>query len=585
MALLDNQISNKGFWLTDDESGHCFDAPLAEQLKHLFKHHNVIDLGCGPGYYTKYFLENNIPCEGWDGNPNTPTISNGLCKVADLTHKQAFEKKNWVLSLEVGEHIPKEHESMFVQNLIDHATEGIVLSWAIPNQPGDGHVNCQSNEYVVSLLQKHGYILDIATTIRMREAAELWWFKNTVMCFRKNYMPKITFCIPSKSNVRYLKTCLPSIRENAFRKDHDIIVFVDSDEDGTVEWLESVKDQYNVDYYVNPNLGKSLYGIGKAYDYCIEKAETDVFMIFHADMMLGEDADLKAYQNLTGNSVVCSTRIEPPLHPNNGEKVLMDFGIWPEDFKKDEFNAYVKTQLNNRKYTDGIFAPWMMHKSDFLAMGGHDIILKSAREDSDIFNRLQLAGYLFIQPWNSLVYHLTGRGGQFQHGTVSQVEEQKSVEWQKLMNNSTREFIRKWGTSVKHTALMKPIVSPKYDMGFVVTNCGLSLLEALEPWCSTIYLKDDHDLIAPDYINREQPNTAYNLQDRIKPYDNEKQNEILVSFDASKIDDSSFQLLQQLPDIIKDSGEIGSFELGIFAIDIINMNEYQNNHITCNTTS
>jgi hypothetical protein len=44
-------------------------------------------------------------------------------------------------------------------------------------------------------------------------------------------------------------------------------------------------------------------------------------MIFHADMMLGKDADLKAYQHLKPKTVVCSTRIEPPLHPNNGEKI------------------------------------------------------------------------------------------------------------------------------------------------------------------------------------------------------------------------------------------------------------------------
>ena len=72
-------------------------------------------------------------------------------------------------------------------------------------------------------------------------------------------MEKITFCIPSKSNLRYLKTCIPSIRENAYRKDHDIIVFVDSDEDGTIEWLKQVKDQYNLIYYINPDLGEKLY--------------------------------------------------------------------------------------------------------------------------------------------------------------------------------------------------------------------------------------------------------------------------------------------------------------------------------------
>ena len=154
-------------------------------------------------------------------------------------------------------------------------------------------------------------------------------------------MEKITFCIPSRTNLRYLKTCIPSIRKNAYRKDHDIIIFVDSDEDGTIEWLEQVKDQYNLSYHVNPELGKHLYGIGKAYDYCIEKSTTDIFMIFHADMMLGKDADLNAYKHLKNKIAVCATRIEPPIHPNAGEKILQDFGMWPEEFKENEFGEYV----------------------------------------------------------------------------------------------------------------------------------------------------------------------------------------------------------------------------------------------------
>ena len=142
-------------------------------------------------------------------------------------------------------------------------------------------------------------------------------------------MKKITFCIPSKSNLRYLKTCIPSIRKNSYKNNHEIIIFVDQDEDGTVKWLEEVKDKYNIQYYVNPKLGKELYGIGRAYDYCIEKSTTDIFMIFHADMMLGKNADLNAYNRLKQKTVVCSTRVEPPIHPNAGEKILIDFGMYP----------------------------------------------------------------------------------------------------------------------------------------------------------------------------------------------------------------------------------------------------------------
>ena len=83
-------------------------------------------------------------------------------------------------------------------------------------------------------------------------------------------MDKITFCIPSKNNRRYLEACIPSIRKNSFRDDHDIIVFVDADNDGTVEWLESVREKYNVSYTINDS--GQLYGIGKAYDHCIKES-------------------------------------------------------------------------------------------------------------------------------------------------------------------------------------------------------------------------------------------------------------------------------------------------------------------------
>ena len=378
-------------------------------------------------------------------------------------------------------------------------------------------------------------------------------------------MDKITFCIPSKTNLRYLKTCIPSIRENAFRKDHEIIVFVDSDDDGTIEWLEQVKDQYNLTYYVNPDLGKRLFGIGKAYDYCIEKSTTDIFMIFHADMMLGKDADLKAYNYLKSKTVVCSTRIEPPIHPNDGEKIQIDFGMWPEEFKKDEFNKYVESQLNETKTTNGIFAPWMMYRDEFLAIGGHDAIMHSCREDSDVFNRMKLDGFKFIQSWNSLVYHLTGRGAGSFGG-----DEKRHEQWKRDMNNSTKEFIRKWGSNVKHSPLMEPIISPKYNIGFVVNNCNLQLLEVLEPWCDNIYVDCEIEL----YITKEQPNTKFNLKDRIKSI-KDKSNNVVIEFDATKLTNENFQLLQQLPEIIQESGEIGEFELDIFKITINSLETYE----------
>ena len=263
-------------------------------------------------------------------------------------------------------------------------------------------------------------------------------------------MEKITFCIPSKNNLRYLKTCLPSIRKNASRNDHDIIVFVDSDNDGTVEWLKENAEQYNVTYYINPELGTRLFGIGKAYDFCIENSKTDVCMIFHADMMLGKDADVNAFKHLGPKKVVCSTRIEPPLHPPGPEKITLAWGNEVEDYVYEDCKNYFLEleAIHKNKTTNGIFAPWCMYKSDYLAIGGHDeLFAPQSKEDSDLFNRFVLNGYNVIQSWDGLVYHFTSRGSRF-NKHAGGAAGKNSNEWIETTTNNGRNFVRKWGMPI-----------------------------------------------------------------------------------------------------------------------------------------
>jgi hypothetical protein len=248
--------------------------------------------------------------------------------------------------------------------------------------------------------------------------------------------------------------------------------------------------------------------------------------------------------------------------------------MWPEEFKKEEFNQYVLEHLDDRKFTNGIFAPWMMYKDEFLAIGGHDPIMHSCREDSDVFNRMKLAGFSFIQPWNSLVYHLTGRGAGSFEG-----DEKRHEQWKRDMNNSTKEFIRKWGSSVKHTPLMDPIVTPKYNIAFIVHNCTLQLLEILEPWCDRIYTNEKYTVGRMwDYVETEQSNTSFDLSKRVLTIENNDpiaENNIVVEFDATKLNNDNFQIIQQLPEVIQESGEIGEFELDIFKITIKDMTTYE----------
>ena len=150
-----------------------------------------------------------------------------------------------------------------------------------------------------------------------------------------------------------------------------------------------------------------------------------------------------------------------------------------------------------------------------------------------------------------------------------------------------RNFIRKWGTPVEHDALMKPIITPKYNIAFVINNCNLFLLQALEPWCDRIYV----DEVLPDgriedYIKAEQANTNLDLQKRVlvaSKNDPSSENDIIVKFNANNLTQDKFEILTQLPNIIQESGEIGAFELDIFTVEIKAMTQNQQSLINAPT--
>ena len=379
----------------------------------------------------------------------------------------------------------------------------------------------------------------------------------------------ITFCIPSKNNLRYLKNCISSIQKNSHYK-NNIIVFIDQDNDGTEEWLK----KYNISYILNTQ--KECKGIGYAYDAMFKQASTEYVLAFHADMILGKDADLNLLKHHTDKTIVCSTRIEPPLHPPSPDKISIDLGLWPEDFLEDKFNEQVKliSEQNNGKINQGIFAPWLIKKSEHI---NHDPIFLSVFEDSDLFLRYKIAGFNLIQSLDSIVYHLTCRGGQFEHASTTSDLNTKSNEWKRKSNISQKEFFRKWGFLYKNTAHLDPIPSKKYNKAFIVHNCNLQGLEALEPWCDRIYINNDN--VINEYISLESKNTSFDLTKRvlnINKNDPYSENDIILEFDALKVSPGAFNIIQNLSDIITESGDIGQFELDCFNITIHQIQDYSN---------
>jgi len=384
-------------------------------------------------------------------------------------------------------------------------------------------------------------------------------------------MDKITFVIPSRNNLEFLQLAYESIRN--LNTTHEILVLNDASTDGTQEWINNQQDEDLIVYY---NQGPERIGIVGMFDKGIEMARTDIIMAFHSDMVACKDFDINILKHLEKGKVVTGTRVEPPLHPDGPEKILRNFGIEVDEFNMEEW--YEKSDLlKNERVTEGIFAPWCMYKEDFLSVGGHDeLFAPQSKEDSDLFNRFHLKGYKFIQPWDALVYHFTSRGSRFNKHSGGAAGK-NSDEWLQTTTKNGRNFIRKWGHFIKHTPLMKPIVPPKYNIGLIIKNCNDSLLHALEPWGDILYIDEGNiPSMIDNYITLESPNTDYDLYSRLRPYDNEKNCEILVEIDGKTFNEEDWKILMQLSEIIKDSGSIGRFQLNNIIIEIIQMNEYQN---------
>ena len=394
---------------------------------------------------------------------------------------------------------------------------------------------------------------------------------------------KISLVVPNRNNLKYFKWSYDSIRKNQGNHEVFICSAVDACTDGTLEYYKELAEKDDHFKFII-NEGPERVGHTILYDRIIDElVDTDVFMIWHCDMYLCPKTIDSIEKNINRDTIVSLTRIEPPLHPPGPEKIVQDFGQEPEEFTpvEDKFlNWYEKTKFDRKgKTTEGIFAPWAMHKSKFQEIGGHDKLYRpQSKEDSDIFNRFILNDLKVLQTWEGCVYHMTCRGSRY-NPTITTVGKE-SDEWLKQNNKSARNFIRKWGHFVKHDQLMKPIVPNRYNVGFVVVNCDEYNLTLLEPWCDTIYSDVDYTR----YISLEQKNTDFDLSKKLKRLEDKKENDIIITFDATKLHQGNFEFFNILQLMIQDANTTGAFEYDIFNVEINNLQDHSKNLINISDT-
>jgi hypothetical protein len=402
----------------------------------------------------------------------------------------------------------------------------------------------------------------------------------------------ISFCInTSNDQLNYVKLLFKSLELNLSSPNHEIIVFVDSDNQQTTEWLITQKIKF-------PNLKilKNKLPIPYGYQRNINEmflfASNEIVSYIQSDMVICKNYDLEILKHIKPNMVLSSTRIEPPLHGNSGEKITYDFGLTPDTFKFDEFVRFSEDSKKN-KFSNYFFAPFTVYKEVWNSIGGHDTMFRRSREDSDILNRLILNGVEIVQTWEALVYHFTctsSRGVDW-FNPNNKIATDRVYFQQKADIIELRRFIKKWGI-FSHG---NPIdYYYKITANVVINNTNFELLQTIEPYFEKIYVYDKINLIKK-YNTNEIANNLLNINNEIWSEYSYMYNEcnlnkielgestnddITIKFDLNQINNTNFNnFISNIQHIIHQTEDLGSFEYDIFSVNIRRKNNLINNNI------
>jgi hypothetical protein len=143
---------------------------------------SALDLGAGVGQFGHGLLslDPGVRYVGYDGAGNVEEATDGFLHFVDLTIPLALRRADWVVSLEVGEHVPHGLEGAFVRNVHALNCRGVLLSWGYAawarghaiGLAGTHHINNHANQYVVHLFEELGYRFDVRATQHLRRGRQ-----------------------------------------------------------------------------------------------------------------------------------------------------------------------------------------------------------------------------------------------------------------------------------------------------------------------------------------------------------------------------------------------------------------------------
>ena len=403
-------------------------------------------------------------------------------------------------------------------------------------------------------------------------------------------MKSISFVTNTSVNTRdHVELLMKSLHDNLDGKEHEIIVFVDSDNEDVHGYLKSIKKDFFDLKIVTHNV-KPCIGYARNNNILVDIAKHDIVSYLQSDMVIGPHYDTNILSELEDGCILSATRIEPPLHGYSDYTITEDFGTDPTKFNMDKWNTYSESVKSNRA-AEYFFAPITFYKKVWQSIGGYDTRFRRSREDSDLVQRCIHAGIKLIQTWQANVYHFTCTSSRGKNWFDPNNEEaKKRVELQQTADGiELRRFLQKWNGFNHGDAKLD-----KFDVDLVIKDqnrINPMFIAQLEPFFSRVWLgsqtekeaviqllSNEHDpaneLLGFTKEDWEESKKFYNTVDfeAIYKIGSPETYNIKIEVNFQNTDPSKDQFLQNLTSIssILEPNEPGIYQLGCAKIDIQN---------------
>lgn len=311
----------------------------------------------------------------------------------------------------------------------------------------------------------------------------------------------ISFVMAVMNNVELTINCYMRIRE--LYPSAEIVISSAGSTDETNNWLTSLEDDH-----ITYDIVDQILTFSDNWNNAIRLVKTPKLVLIHNDMVIGKGFLESLEQNITEDTLLSYTTIEPPIfdgHERPG-KVIMELGRSFNDFDITEFDLYCIENCNYHNITKGATFFMSGYKSMFENVGYFDGVTFNPFfcEDDDFVFRAHLKGYKLKTLSSAIVYHFVSKTSRF------------SKDYEHITHtyeiHSNRNFTRKWGVTNQRLHSKRywetDYQFKKYKVVLIVDIYPLIVM--LEPYFDKVVTQYDWW----SYIQQESPYTSFILKEK-----------------------------------------------------------------------